>query len=156
MPSMLILRFLNARSGWIARSTCERFVSRIDRVPERRLDVHPRALCTGQRTHVFRQAGAAEGEAGTQIPRRDVELRVAAHQVHDCAVELEPRLCAIIPISFANEILSAWNALQTYFTISATSKLGAGYRRIETLGSRTSSSARVRSSLAAITIFGGW
>ena len=58
-----------------------------DRVQHRQVEVQAAAL-VAQRPHVLGQAGAAEGEAGAQVDRGQVELGVGAEDVHDAlAVE---------------------------------------------------------------------
>jgi len=53
-----------------------------DRGQDRQVEIEP-ARPVGERAKILGQAGAAEGEARLQIFGRDIELRVAAEDVHD-------------------------------------------------------------------------
>ena len=57
-------------------------VARQDRVEHRQVQIQGAAL-VAQRPDVLRQAGAAEGEAGAQVDRGQVQLGVGAEDVHD-------------------------------------------------------------------------
>ena len=72
-----------------------------------------------QAAQVLGQAGAAEGEAGPQVGRADVELAVGQEDLHHL-VRVDPERPADAPTSLAKPILRAWNALSAYLVISAT------------------------------------
>ena len=68
---------------------------------------------------VLGQTRAAEGIARLQVGLGDVELGVAADQIHDLEWDRRSSASHRRAVSLANVIFSAWKLLQQYLTISA-------------------------------------
>ena len=72
-----------------------------------------------QRAQILRQARSAEGEARFKVGRRNVQSACRWQRVSMTSLASMLKLALKAPISFANEILTAWKALQAYLIISA-------------------------------------